>query len=86
MKHDDNHDIYSEEGREELMDDDEISPEEEGFMEGASGLGQGAKCRNCGKILKDYTEVYEKEVKGEIYLFCSETCAENYFKEKKKKK
>ena len=34
-------DVYSEEGREELVDDDEISPEEEGFMEGAEGDGQG---------------------------------------------
>lgn len=27
-------DIYSEENREELLEDDEISPEEEGFMKG----------------------------------------------------
>jgi len=26
--------IYDEEGREEMMDDDELSPEEEGFMKG----------------------------------------------------
>ena len=43
--------IESEEGRESLLEDDEISPEEEGFMEGASGDGQGAKCRKCGKVL-----------------------------------
>ena len=86
MKEYGNKDIYSEEGREELLENDEISAEEEGFMEGASGLGQGAKCRKCGKILKDYKEVYEQEVKGELYLFCSKACSENYFKEKKKKK
>ena len=86
MKDDNNHDIYSEEGREELMEDDEISPDEEGFMEGASGLGQGAKCRNCGKILKDYKDVYEQEIKGELCLFCSKACSEKYLKGKKEKR
>ena len=41
----DDKDIYSEEGREDLVEDGEISPAEEGFMEGAEGNGQGAKCR-----------------------------------------
>ena len=41
----DDKDVYSEEGREELVESDEISPTEEGFMEGAQGDGQGANCR-----------------------------------------
>ena len=44
-------DIYEEEGREAELEDDEISPAEEGFMEGAHDGGQGAKCRKCGKLL-----------------------------------
>jgi len=76
----DDEDIYSEEGREELVDDDEISPEEEGFMEGAEGGGQGAKCRKCGKILSD--DFIEKKVGKEIYRFCSDECAEKYAKGK----
>ena len=72
-------DVYSEEGREELVDDDEISPEEEGFMEGAEGDGQGAKCRKCGKVLIEKS--VEREVEGEIYRFCSEKCATKFEEE-----
>ena len=41
--------IYSEEGREKLVESDSIEPWEEGFMEGADSDGQKAKCRKCGK-------------------------------------
>lgn len=75
----DEEDIYSKEGREELVDDDEISPLEEGFMEGAHDDGQGAKCRKCGKILTD--DFVEREIGNEIYRFCSDECAEEYIKE-----
>ncbi len=43
VKEDDKDDVYSEEGREDLVDGDEISPAEEGFMEGAHDGGQGAE-------------------------------------------
>jgi len=72
-------DVYSEEGREDLVDNDEISPEEEGFMEGAHDGGQGAKCRKCGKILMD--DFIEKKIDGEIYRFCSEECSDKFKKE-----
>ena len=72
-------DVYSEEGREKLVDSDEISPEEEGFMEGADADGQGAKCRVCGKPILDKT--IEKEVDGNIYWFCSEKCATKFERE-----
>jgi len=72
----DDEDIYSEEGRENQVDDDEISPAEEGFMAGAEGDGQGAKCRKCGKILTD--DFIEKKVDDEICRFCSDECADKY--------
>lgn len=81
---DEDKDIYSEEGREKLVEAGEISPEEEGFMQGASGVGQGAKCRRCGKILGDYKDVFEQEVDGEVYRFCSKHCADENLKEKQK--
>jgi hypothetical protein len=84
MNDDENKDIYSEKGREELLEAGEISAEEEGFMQGASGLGQGAKCRRCGKILGDYKEVFEQEVDGEIYRFCSKRCADKYLRERQR--
>lgn len=76
--------IYSEEGREALVDDDEIEPWEEGFMEGAESGGKGAKCRKCGKILEEMDDVIEKEIDGEIYRFCSDECVDK-FEEKKEK-
>ncbi len=36
-------DVYTEEGREELEEDDEISPSEEGFMRGAEGRGHNPR-------------------------------------------
>lgn len=73
-------DVYTEEGLEDLEDADEIAPWEEGFMEGAKGGGQGAKCRRCGKILIE--DFIERQVGGSIYRFCSEKCAEQYRKQK----
>ena len=68
--------IYSEEGRKKLVEEDEIEPWEEGFMEGADEDGQHAKCRKCGKPLAD--DVVEREIEGELYWFCSDECAEKY--------
>ena len=68
----DDESIYSEKGRENLVDDDEISPAEEGFMEGAEGDGQGAQCRKGGTILMD----------DEVCRFCCEECADKYSEEK----
>ncbi len=74
-------DVYSEEGREELEEDEEIKPEEEGFMQGYEEDAKMTMCPTCGKILGE--EVVEKEIKGEIYRFCSEHCAEEFSKKKR---
>ena len=72
-------DVYSEEGREEMTENDELSPAEEGFMEGAEGRGQLAKCDECGKILgQDKEDIVEREFDGELFFFCSERCAEEF--------
>jgi hypothetical protein len=62
-------DVYSEEGREELVEGDGISPAEEGFMEGAHNGGQGAKCR-------------ERRKGEDIFRFCSDECSDDYLAEK----
>lgn len=78
-----NEDVYSEEGRENLLDDDEIDAEEEGFMEGAEGRGQLAKCDQCHKVLSDDPDkTVELEIDGELFLFCSDRCAEKFKKTK----
>lgn len=68
--------VYNTHALEELEEDDEIAPWEEGFMEGAHSEGEGAKCRNCGKVLIE--EAIEREFNDEIHRFCSERCAEKF--------
>jgi len=69
--------VYSEVGREKLQEDDEISPTEEGFMEGAEDKGELGTCGSCGKpISQDSEEVVETKVDGEIVWYCNEECAE----------
>ena len=70
-------DVYSDEGRDDLEENDELDAWEEGFMEGAEGAGQQGKCANCGKALLDDSTV-EKEVDGELRWFCSDTCLDEY--------
>ena len=73
-------DIYSEKGREDLVEDDAIEPWEEGFMRGAEGLGQDAKCGNCGEIFMSTRPIVETEIDGEVMKFCSEECVQEYKK------
>ncbi|MFH1439072.1 MAG: hypothetical protein ABIG89_00780 [Candidatus Woesearchaeota archaeon] len=70
--------IYSDEGREEMLENDEIDAFEEGFMKGAEMDGQNAKCRKCGRILMDRDKMVEKEVDDGIIWFCSEKCADKF--------
>ena len=72
--------VYTSEGREHLVDDDEISPWEAAFMEGADEDGQNAKCRNCGKVLIRENNIVEKSINNELYRFCSEECADEFEK------
>jgi hypothetical protein len=73
--------VYSEEGREALVEDAEIEPWEEGFMEGAEGPGQQGKCRQCGAELLTKEGTVEKEIDGEVRFFCSNKCLEKYEQE-----
>jgi len=72
-------DVYTEEGREELtVDEGEIAPWEEGFAAGAEGRGEGTTCAHCEKPLGDREEnVFDREYKGVLMLFCSEKCAKS---------
>jgi hypothetical protein len=69
-------DVYSEEGREKLEEDDELEPWEEGYMEGAEHKGEQGMCAHCRKVLdQEKDQIVEKEVKGRVLWFCSEECA-----------
>lgn len=75
-------DVYSEEGREELTENDEMSAEEEGFVEGAEGQdekGVHGNCPTCGKTLGDREDgIVEREINGEKVFFCCDECAKEY--------
>lgn len=75
-----NEDFEKKEEREALVEDDEISAAEEGFMDGESGGGKNAKCANCGVILMDGDSIIERDIEGEHHFFHSEKCAEEYAK------
>jgi len=77
-------DVYSEEGRDVLEGEDEISPEEEGFMEGASGLGQLGKDALTGKPLMG-DDIVELEFQGRRYRFNNQKNAEEFLKVKGKR-
>ena len=70
-------DVYSEEGRQNLVEDGEMEAWEEGFMEGADMDGQKGKCANCGSVLFRGS-THEKEINGEDKFFCSVKCVEEY--------
>ena len=68
--------VYSEEGREELMEEDGINTAEEGFAQGAENAGELGVCATCKKILGDDKEqIIERELNNEKVFFCSDECA-----------
>ena len=70
-----------EEGRDDLMDADEISNIEEGFAESYDHEQTQVKCQNCEKMILD--TAVEREFRGQEYFFCSINCAEMYIKKLK---
>ena len=73
--------IYSEGGREEMLENDEIDAFEEGFMKGAEMDGQNAKCRKCGRILVGSKNMVEREIDDKVLWFCCEKCADKFEEE-----
>lgn len=71
-------DIYEEKERDELEEEDEITPTEEAFMEGYEEDEKVAECSNCKKPLLEMKGTIERELKGKHYRFCSEKCAKTY--------
>ena len=71
-------DIYSNDADEDLLENDEISPGEAGFMEGYSAK-ELEKCSLCKKAL-DLEKAILRQVEDEELTFCSEKCANLYGK------
>lgn len=75
--------VYDDTGREKLVEDGEISPTEEGFMEGAEDDGEQGKCAYCGAALLDAEHTVETKIDGKTYFFCSDEHAQKYLERKK---
>ncbi len=67
-------DIYDEEGRDELEQNDEINEVEEGFVEGFEEGEHEAVCAECSSVLVG-SDFIEETLDGKNYRFCSEECA-----------
>ena len=76
--------IDTEEGREKLVEDGEIEPEEAGFMQGASQAGQLGKDALTGEPLMDIEDVVETIIDGQTYRFVNEENAEKFRKKREK--
>ena len=77
-------DIYSDAGREELIDEeDEITDVDEGFMKGYEEEEKTTNCKNCGALLVN-ENIVEEEINDEVYRFCSSECASEFEQKKRK--
>lgn len=75
--------IYTEEGREELEEEeDELTDLDSGFMQGYNVGGKLAKCALCKKPLGD--DFVEEEINEQLYRFCSDEHAEKYMEKRLK--
>lgn len=71
-------DVLTTEGRDALVENDEVESWEAGFAEGASEEGQLGKDALTGEPLMDVDDVVEAEVKGKTYRFVSEKNAKEF--------
>ena len=77
-------DPLTEEGRDTLVEDDEMESWEAGFAEGASEEGQLGKDALTGEPLMGAEDVTEMEIKGKNYRFVSQANAIKFKKKKEK--
>lgn len=78
-------DVYTQEGREKMEDEDEMTNVEEGFMEGASGGGQLGKDALTGEPLLG-EETVELLIDEKHYRFVNSENAEKFREKKEKEK
>ena len=69
-------DYNAEEGNVKKENYSEEEDLEESFMKGYIDEEKVIECAECGGAIND--KKFVKEVEGEPYVFCSETCAEEF--------
>ena len=72
-------DVYTEKGRDELVENDEIDEIEAGFMEGFENTDL-AFCDNCKRNLKETDEknIIEEEINNKKRIFCCRSCRDEF--------
>jgi len=78
-------DVYTEEGREELIEEDEIEDSEEAFIEGYENENL-AYCNYCRKNFTDEEDIIEEKENEKKMRFCCKKCQDEYHKEHDKEK
>ncbi len=76
-------DIYDLEGAQQLEEDDEITPWEEGFLQGSMNWHL-IRDALTGKIITNQSQAYELRIGNELYWFENEHNAKIYLKHRKK--
>ena len=72
-------DIYTKEAREEQLEDDEISAQEEGFVAGEEEELELGDCSNCGKSLSENKpNIVSKEINKNRLWFCCKDCMQQF--------
>lgn len=69
-------DVYSEEARDELVQEDEINAEEEAFMRGYENDKKDNVCEECGSAIHEKPVI--KVIEDKKHTFCSKECAQDY--------
>ena len=64
-----------------LYDDDDVDPQEAGFVEGFNDFDKERHCEYCGKEIDDFDDPVVKSHEGDLLYFCSEECFLDFKKE-----
>lgn len=72
--------VYDKKEREQQLEEDEIGPDEAGFMEGYEDT-KLVECNACKKGF-NFEDAVEREINGTTYTFCSRKCADHFEKRK----
>lgn len=76
----DDENIYEDKGVDELLEEDEISDSEAGFMEGIIHGKKTSKCSYCKKTILKENCNYKYKLNDKIYYFDSLECKKKWLK------
>jgi hypothetical protein len=68
--------VYSTEEREQLVEDDEVTPEEAGFMQGEEE--EFGNCSNCNKAIEEKEQAVNKDIHDNTLWFCCKNCLKEF--------